>query len=135
MSVITTFGLGVVLGLVVSLLTVLVLRPHLANLLSEICGTPARAGFWVVTATLSLFLFGALTSTVSLGYPVASVSDTAPASQLFFGFVMQLRACLFGLLGGVLVVAWLLVGSIRRYEELYGPPIASASSGPTAEAV
>ena len=133
MSVITTFGLGVLLGLAVSILTVFVLRPHLANLLSEICGTPARAGFWVVTATLSLFLFGALTSTVSLGYPVTS--DSAPTAQLFFGFVMQLRACLFGLLSGVLVVAWLLVGSIRRYEQLYGPPVVPAPSGPTAEAV
>ena len=133
MSVVTTFGLGVCIGLAVSLVTVFVLRPHLTNLLGEICGTPARAGFWVVTATLSLFLFGALTSTVSFGYPILNDSATVP--MLFFGFVMQLRACLFGLLAGVLVVAWLLVGSIRRYEQLYGPPVAGMPEAAAPEAV
>ena len=133
MSVVTTFALGACIGLAVSLITVFVLRPHLTNLLSEICGTPARASFWVVTATLSLFLFGVLASTVSFGYPIAR--DAATVSQLFFGLVMQLRACLFGLLAGVLVVAWLLVGSIRRYEQVYGPPVAAMPSEPAAEAV
>ena len=121
MSVVTTFMLGVCIGLAVSLATVLVLRPHLTNLLGEVCGTRARAGFWVATTSLALFLFGALTSTVSFGYPVADYDATTPA--LFFGLVAQLRACLFGLLAGVLVVAWLLVGSIRRYEQVYGPPV------------
>ncbi len=132
MSIVTTFALGVLLGLAVSLATVVVLRPHLASLLVEICGTRARAGFWVVTATLSLFLFGALASTVSYAYPVTDAAATT--AGLFFGLVTQLRVCLFGLLVGVLVVAWLLVGSIRRYEQIYGPPISAMPTDPTAQA-
>lgn len=132
MSVVTTFALGVCIGLAVSLITVFVLRPHLSNLLGEICGTHDRAGFWVVTATLSLFLFGTLTSTVSFGYPV--VDGVASTPTLFFALVTQLRACLFGLLAGVLIVAWLLVGSIRRYEQLYGPPIPPVDGPQAAEA-
>ena len=123
MGVVTTFAIGMSLGLVVSVATVLVLRPHLASLLEEVCGTRARASFWVVTATLSLLLFGALASTVSFGYPGGRAAAGAAPPELFFGLVTQLRTCLIGLLAGVLVVAWLLVGSVRRYEQVYGPPL------------
>ena len=118
MSVIYSFAVGAALALAISLVTVLVLRPHLARLLDELCGTQARAGFWIVVSTLGILLLGILAGTVSSGYPS---SESPSMQQLFFGLVTQLRSCLIGLLASLLAVAWVLVGSIRRFERGLSP--------------
>jgi hypothetical protein len=119
MTVITLFLIGAAITSVMSSLTVLVLRPHLAKLLGELCGSAARAAFWLAAFCLSIFLFGILAGTVQLGYPEGS---NAPAPQLFFGLVTQLRACVLGLLLSVIATAWLLLGMVRRYEQGGTPP-------------
>jgi hypothetical protein len=128
MSVVYSFAIGLAFALAVSLVTVLILRPHLSRLLEELCGSQARAGFWIVVSTLSIFLLGILAGTVNGGYPSA---DNPSAPQLFFGLVTQLRACLIGLLASLLVVAWLLLGFIRRFELGLGRPVAGTGAGPT----
>lgn len=130
MNEIETFLAGLVLAFAVSLLAVLLLRPHLANLLAELCGSQARAGFWWVVSSLCILLFGILAGTLSYGYP-----DTANPSgqQLFFALVSQVRASLIGLLVSLLVVSWLLLGFIRRFEEGASPaPLRPAQPVPSA---
>jgi hypothetical protein len=127
MSVVYCFAIGLAFALTISLGTVLILRPHLSQLLQELCGSQARAGFWIVVSTLSIFLLGILAGTVNGGYPNG---ENLTTPQLFFGLVTQLRACLIGLLLSLLVVAWLLLGFIRRFELGLGRPVAGASGGP-----
>src|SRR6266536_6565290 len=119
MSVIPLFLIGATFALGLSLLTVLVLRPHLRRLLAELCGSQGRAGFWQVACTLCIFLVGILAGTVSSGYPHTVAAST---QSLFFGLVTQLQSCLFGLLASILFTAWLLMGWIRRYEQGQLPP-------------
>ncbi len=114
MSVIPFFLIGATFALGISLLTVLVLRPHLRKLLAELCGSGARAGFWVAACSLCIFLLGILAGTVDWGYPAGS---NPPVQPVFFGLVTQLRACLVGLLGSVMFTAWLLLGWICQFEQ------------------
>ena len=113
MTVIYTFAIGTVFALVMSLATVLVLRPHLARLLEEICGNARRASFWIVLSCLCIFLLGVLAGSVSSGYPSTATPNT---QQLFFGLITQVRSCLIGLLASLLVLAMMLMSSIRRFE-------------------
>ena len=114
MNVMYVFALGATAAVFLSLATVLVLRSHLARLLEELCGSGARAGFWTVTSVLWIFLVGILAGTVDSGY---GAGKDLGAEVLFFGLVVQVRACLIGLLAGVLVVAWVLLGFVRRFEQ------------------
>jgi len=93
--------------------TVLLLRPHLQRLLDEVCGTHARAGFWVAVSLLTIGICGLLAGTATYGYPSA---PDASAQDVFLGGVTQLRLLLVGLLGSVLAVAWGLVQAIRSFE-------------------
>jgi hypothetical protein len=113
MTIIHAFAIGAGFALLVSLMTVLVLRPHLARLLRELCGSQARASFWVVVSGLWVLLLGILTGTTSFGYGEGGRPVT---EALFFGLVTQVRACLIGLLVSLLAVAWVLLGFIRRFE-------------------
>jgi hypothetical protein len=114
MSVIYTFALGAVFAFLVSLVTVGVLRPHLARLLEELCGSRARASFWMVVSTLCIFLFGLLAGTVSYGYGAKAALS---AQELFFGLITQMRVCLIGLLVSLLTVAWVLLRFTQRFEQ------------------
>jgi hypothetical protein len=113
MTLIYVFGLGVGAAVLLSLVTVVALRAHLANLLEEMCGSHARAGFWTTACVLWIVLLGLLAGTVSLGYGDGKI---LAAQDLFFGLVTQVRACLIGLLGSLMIVAWVLLGFIRRFE-------------------
>jgi hypothetical protein len=68
MRIIRALAIGAGFALLVSLMTVLVLRPHLARLLAELCGSPARASFWGVVSGLWVLLLGVLAGTTSFGY-------------------------------------------------------------------
>jgi hypothetical protein len=114
MSVIQAFAIGAAFALVISLLTALALRPYLAELLEELCGSQARASFWMVLSGLSLFLVGILAGTVSYGY---GAGTKLSPQELFFGLVTQVRAGLVGLLVSLLFLAWVLLGFVRRFEE------------------
>jgi len=114
MSIIRIFAIGAGLSFLISLATVLVLRPHLVRLLEELCGSRSRAHFWMVTCTLSLLLLGMLAGTSDSGYPDL---DQPSNRQLFFGLVYQVRLSLLGLLSGLGAVAWLLLSFLRRFEK------------------
>src|SRR5437763_9691946 len=108
MTVIQAFGIGAA-AVLLSLLTVLALRAHLARLLEELCGSQARAGFWTVTSVLWIVLLGILAGTMDYGYGTAK---NPGMQELFFGMVTQVRACLVGLLVSLLAVAWVLLGFV-----------------------
>ena len=124
MAILYAFSLGSAFALAVSLVTALVLRPHLARLLEELCGSRARAGFWMAVSLLSMTLLGFLVGTTDAGYPVGEIAHPS-TQQLFFGMVTQVRGALLGLLSSLLTVAWLLSGFIRRFEQGISPaPVA-----------
>jgi hypothetical protein len=130
-------ALGATLG------TLLLLRPHLQRLLDELCGTRARAGFWLAVSLLAIGICGVLAGTSTYGYPDPA---TASTQDVFLGGVTQLRLLLVGLLGSVLVVAWALVQAIRAFErradqrayhaalERGAPPPPPPSTGPQPQA-
>src|SRR5439155_26795986 len=103
-----------------------------ANLLEEMCGSRARAGFWTTASILWIVLLGLLAGTVSLGY---GDGKGLSAQELFFGLVGQLRACLVGLLGSLMVMAWVLLGFVRRYEQAMTPPPLAPGDFPSEQPV
>lgn len=109
MDLTLTFSLVALVGAAATALVLAVLRPHLRRLLLEICGNEARAGFWLAAAVLGVGLCGLLSATSTLGYD-------GSANDLFFGGVSQLRYVLVGLLGSLVVVAWVLGVVIRGFE-------------------
>jgi hypothetical protein len=113
MTIIQAFVIGAGFALLVSLVTVLVLRPHLARLLRELCGSQARANFWVAVSGMWVLMLGFLAGTTQYGY---DAGGRPVAESLFFGLVTQVRACLIGLLVSLLAVTWVLLGFIRRFE-------------------
>jgi hypothetical protein len=114
MSIIRIFAIGAGLAFLISLGVAVVLRPHLARLLEELCGSRSRARFWMVTCILSLLLLGMLGGTSGSGYPDL---DQPSPRQLLFGLVYQVRFSLIALLSGLMTVAWLLLEFIRRLEK------------------
>lgn len=113
MEWILAFTLASLAALLATAVTLLLLRPHLDRLLTEVCGTRARAGFWLVVSLLSIGIVGMLSGTATYGYPD---SVDAPSHDVFLGGVTQFRLLLVGLLGSVLLVAYGLVQAIRRFE-------------------
>ena len=113
MQSVIAFTVAGVVALVATAATVLLLRPHLDRLLTELCGSRARAGFWLVVSLLAIAICGVLSGTSTFGYPDASDAST---HDVFLGGVTQVRVLLIGLLGSVLLVAWGLVQAIRSFE-------------------
>jgi hypothetical protein len=113
MQSVIAFTVAGVVALLATAATVLLLRPHLDRLLTELCGTRARAGFWLVVSLLAIGITGVLSGTATIGYPDAADAST---HDVFLGGVTQVRLLLVGLLGSVLVVAWGLVQAIRGFE-------------------
>lgn len=93
--------------------TLRVLRPRLRSMLVELCGSEARAEFWVTVGTWWVGIIGVLAGTVNHGYALGG----SPADAHLLGAVMtQLRTFLAGLLGAILVLALGLPRWIRREE-------------------
>jgi hypothetical protein len=113
MAVVLTFTAVTLIALAATVATVRLLHPHLDRLLAELCGTSARAGFWVAATLLGLGICGLLSGTASFGYPGG---DDATTHDLFLGGATQLRTLLIGLLGSLIVIAWVLVAVIRGFE-------------------
>jgi len=112
MDLTLTFSLVAAIGAAATALVVLLLRPHLHRLLLDLCGSPARAGFWLAATLLGLGLCGLLSATSTLGY-----SDDGTPHELFLGGVSQLRVLLIGLLGSLVVVAWVLGVAIKGLQQ------------------
>ena len=110
--VVAIFALVAVVGVLASLAVERMLHAHLRRVLNDICETDARSGFFVVVAALTIVLTGSLAATATTGYQ----DPNAVGFDLLSGALTQARIVIAGLLGVVLVVAFLLIGAIRRYE-------------------
>ena len=115
--VVAIFTLVAVVGVLASLAVERLLHAHLRRVLNDICETDARSGFFVVVAALTIVLTGSLAATATTGYS----DPNAVGFDLLSGALTQVRIVIAGLLGVVLVVAFLLIGAIRRYEALRRP--------------
>jgi di/tricarboxylate transporter len=110
--VVITFA-GIALGgVVASLVVERLLRRHLKRVLTDLCETDARSGFWVAIAGLCIVLTGVLAATATFGYTDSQVGGY----DLFLGAMTQTRTLLIGLLGIVLVLAMFLLSAVRRFE-------------------
>jgi hypothetical protein len=112
MDLTLTFTVVAAVGATATALVVLLLRPHLRRLLTEICGSGSRAGFWLAATLIGVALCGLLAATSTLGY----ANDGSP-NDLFLGGVSQLRVVLIGLLGSLVAVAWVLGVVIKGFEQ------------------
>ncbi len=101
------FLIGIGLTLITAFVIVIYLRPQLHNILVELCGTEARAAFWVsfsnITITLAPLIF-------AMQYVPALKAGTPVAVEL----ATQLKWALIGLLAAVLILGWTLSRFIRR---------------------
>ncbi len=81
----------------ISLAVVIYFRPHLSRILTDLCGTPERAQFWVVFANIFLL---ALPLVFSMGYHPQQKESLV----LFFSVTQQIRNNLLGLIFALLVI-------------------------------
>lgn len=113
------FGLVALVGVLTSIALAVSLHPLLSRLLGELCGSTARADFWVRVSLLWIVLVTVLAATATFGYP-----DTggASATQVFLGALTQVRFLLAGLLGSIVALAVGLLWLVRRFDERATPP-------------
>jgi hypothetical protein len=119
--VVAVFAGVAVAGLLASFGVERMLHAHLGRVLTDICETDARSGFFAAVTGLTIVLSGALASTATSGY----ADPNAVGFDLLSGALTQARTVMAGLLGVVIVIAFLLIGAIRRYENrhrLLAPP-------------
>ncbi len=113
------FSLVALVGALTSVGLALSLNPLLSRLLGELCGSRARADFWVRISLLWIVLVTVLAATATFGYPD---SAGATATQVFLGALTQLRFLLAGLLGSIVALAVGLLSFVRRFDERPTPP-------------
>ena len=126
---IAVFALVAAVGLLASFGVERLLHAHLRRVLTDICETEARSGFFVAVTALTIVLSGALAATATTGY----TDPAAGGFDLLSAALTQARIVLVALLGVVLVVALMLVGAIRRYENRhrqFAPPPSWAAVPP-----
>lgn len=124
--VIAVFAGVAVIGLLASVGVERLLHAHLRRVLTDICETDARSGFFVAVSALTIVLTGALASTATSGYN----DPNAAGFDLLSGALTQTRFVLVGLLGVVMVIAAVLVNAIRRYENRRRPLPPATPFGP-----
>jgi hypothetical protein len=110
--VLITFVAVAAAGVLLSLGVERVLRGHLRRVLTDLCETEARMGFWLTVTGLVIVLVGVLSATATFGY----ADDGVSGFPLFLAAMTQARSVLIGVLGILLTVAFFLLGAIRRYE-------------------
>src|SRR5258708_6855203 len=122
-----TFAVAGVVALGATLGTVLLLRPHLQRLLDELCGTRARAGFWLAVSLLAIAICRLLAAArapvgLALRRPLAAAwvgRCGEPHRGRLWARVAQV-ALVAGTLLVVLVGAGLTAGFDRRTPPLLG---------------
>jgi hypothetical protein len=109
METIQMYLLQIAITAALSLAATVYLRPHLRRILTDLCGTPERAQFWVVFS--SILLVG-LPLIFSMGY---NPMESAPG-MIFFDAARQVRANLLGFL-----LALLGIGAAVSFFALVAP--------------
>jgi hypothetical protein len=102
------------------------LHGHLRRVLTDICGTDARSAFFLAVSALTIVLSGSLAATATTGY----TDPNAGGFDLLSGALTQARTVMAGLLGVVIVIAFLLIGAIRRWERLHSAPSLGSMQSP-----
>jgi hypothetical protein len=123
---VAVFTLVAAVGLLASFGVERLLHAHLRRVLTDICETEARSGFFVAVTALTILLSGALAATATTGY----TDPGAGGFDLLSAALTQARIVLVALLGVVLVIALMLVGAIRRYEDRHRPSSPPGSWAP-----
>lgn len=92
------FFSGICITIIISLIVILYIKEHLKNILIDLCGTKARANFWMAFSNVSLVItpviFASLLVPDGIGYDIL--------------IVRQLRLALIGLIGIVLIIGFVL---------------------------
>lgn len=113
MEPVTAFALSLALVGLLALVVVLALRRPLTALLVELCGNDPRAHFWTVFAGLGIVLAAFECALLTMPGSSSGVwGDQVGLRVLLSG----LRAGVFGLLAGYVVLGLVLSVAILRYE-------------------
>jgi hypothetical protein len=99
------FALGLAITVFTSALVVIYLRPSLAQLLADLCGSQERAEFWTAFSTVPI-------GSVPLIFALADVPTTGVSPLL--QIADQLKCGLIGMVLSVLVLGWVLRGFITK---------------------
>jgi hypothetical protein len=105
---------SVVLSSALSVAIVLPLRQPLFNLLVELCGNAARAQFWAVFSVLFTVLSTLLGVLASLPVSDGSLNEYRAMVLTLTSF----RAGVMGLILALVAIAFILLGAIRRNDEV-----------------
>ncbi len=97
MNEVMSFGIGLGVTLLISVLVVVYLRPHLRRILLDLCETEDRANFWTAFTNVMVVLSPLI---CAMFHRPTGGGDSA----VFFDISTQLRWALVGLIGTVIVL-------------------------------
>ncbi len=109
MNDVSLFLIGVLLTVVSCFVVVLYLRAHLRRILTDLCGTAERAGFWMAFSNVTLVLVPAV---VAMHFRPALLHGQSS----LFEIADQLKWSLVGLIGAVLILGIVISRFIRDAE-------------------
>ena len=107
MSSVAVFMTGVGLTAVIALVVVVYLNPHLKKILTDLCGTTERAGFWTAFSNITLVLVPII---FAIGYRPAIGDSFSVVMQL----AQQLKWALIGTVASVLILGIVISRFIPR---------------------
>ena len=97
MNVFSSYAINLLVTLAAAILLTRLLRAALRNVLTGLCGTPERAHFWTLFATLMLICMPVI---IAMGF----TPEESTARMMFFELTRQLRGNLLGYLFALAVV-------------------------------
>lgn len=103
MTAVALYLVGAAASVLLSWLLVRLLRGSLADLLTELWQSRARAAFWAAVGSTAILLLGVFGGTGTGGYPA---SGDVSFSRGFFAMASQMRSTLGGLFLALFMVAF-----------------------------
>jgi hypothetical protein len=111
MTAVTVFLVGLAATMGVVLVALLYLRNPLQILLTDLCGTPARARFWNAFSNITLFL-------VPLAPALDHQPDANAKQAAIFAMSGQLESATIGFVISVIVMGFILSTYISRVDSV-----------------
>jgi hypothetical protein len=97
MNVFSLYAINLLMTLAAAILLTRILRAALRSILIDLCGTPERAHFWTLFATIMLICMPVI---IAMGF----TPEESTTSMMFFELAGQLRGSLLGYLFALAVV-------------------------------
>lgn len=112
MAQVWVFFAGIAITAAVAAFVASYLRPHLATLLAELCGSERRGAFWIAFTNVTLVLLPVI---AAMAYRPGSVIEPA---QVIFALSEQVLLGLGALAGAVVIIGTVISSNLPKNQLL-----------------